>query len=215
MPRSRTSKAWLHEHVTDTWVKRAKAEGWRSRAAFKLLQIDARDRLLRPGMTVIDLGAAPGGWSQVAARAAGPSGRVVAVDLLAMESLPGVIFVQGDFEEDSTVIGIEAALGGRLADLVLSDMAPNLSGVGLVDQARSARLAEAALDAVQRWLRPGGSLLLKAFHGEGFDPLVRSLRSGFEQVAVRKPEASRGRSAETYLLARGWRGAGAGGTNQD
>lgn len=215
MSRSRTSKAWLHEHVTDPWVRRAKAEGWRSRAAFKLLQVDQKDRLLRPGMTVLDLGAAPGGWSQVAAKAVGPAGRVVAVDLLPLEPLAGVIFVQGDFEDQAILARIEAALGGRRADLVLSDMAPNLSGVGMVDQARCERLGEAALEAVLRWLRPGGALLVKVFHGAGFDPLVRRLREGFEQVAVRKPQASRGRSAETYLLARGWRGAADAGTNQD
>jgi 23S rRNA (uridine2552-2'-O)-methyltransferase len=205
----------MHEHVTDPWVRRAKAEGWRSRAAFKLLQMDEKDRLLRPGMTVIDLGASPGGWSQVAARAVAPSGRVVAVDLLPMAPLAGVTFLQGDFEDEAMLVLVEGVLGNRPADLVLSDMAPNLSGVGVVDQARCERLAEAALDAVRRWLRPGGALLVKAFHGGAFDGLVRRLREDFDQVAVRKPQASRGRSAEIYLLARGWRGAAVSGTNQD
>lgn len=204
----------MHEHVTDPWVQRAKAEGWRSRAAFKLLQMDQKDRLLRPGMTVLDLGASPGGWSQVAAKAVGPAGRVVAVDLLSLEPLSGVTFIQGDFEDEPTLARIETALGARRADLVLSDMAPNLSGIGAIDQARCERLAQAALEAVERWLRPGGALLVKVFHGPGFDPLVKCLREGFEQVQVRKPQASRGRSAETYLLARGWRGTAAGGTNQ-
>lgn len=207
----------MHEHVTDPWVRRAKAEGWRSRAAFKLLQMDQKDRLLQPGMTVLDLGASPGGWSQVAARVVGPSGRVVAVDLLPLEPLPGVIFVQGDFEDDAMLGRIEAALDGRQAHLVLSDMAPNLSGVAPVDRARCERLAEAALEAAQRWLRPNGTLVVKAFHGGGFEALAKRLKEVFEQVAARKPQASRGRSAETYLLARGWRGAavGATGTNQD
>lgn len=215
MARTRTSKAWLHEHVTDAWVQKAKAEGWRSRAAFKLLQIDQKDHLLRPGMTVLDLGATPGGWSQVAGKAVGQGGRVVAVDLLPMEPIHGVTFVLGDFEDEAILPRIEAALAGRQADLVLSDMAPNLSGVGLSDQARSVRLAEAALDAALRWLRPGGNLLVKVFHGAGFDDYVRQLRAQFEQVVVRKPEASRGRSAETYLLAKGLRRAQAAGTNQD
>jgi 23S rRNA (uridine2552-2'-O)-methyltransferase len=215
MARTRTSKAWLHEHVTDAWVQKARAEGWRSRAAFKLLQIDQKDRLLRPGMTVLDLGATPGGWSQVAGKAVGPTGRVVAVDLLPLEPLHGVVFVQGDFEDEAILPRVEAALEGRQADLVLSDMAPNLSGVGLSDQARSVRLAEAALDAALRWLRPGGSLLVKVFHGAGFDDVVRQLRAQFGQVVVRKPEASRGRSAETYLLARGLHRSQAAGTNQD
>lgn len=215
MARSRTSKAWLREHVTDPWVQKARAGGWRSRAAFKLLQIDQKDRLLRPGMAVLDLGAAPGGWSQVAAEAVGPAGRVVAVDLLPLEPLPGVVFVQGDFEDAAVLPRVEAALGGGRAGLVLSDMAPNLSGVGPTDQARSVRLAEAALDAALRWLQPGGSLLVKVFHGAGFDDLVRQLRSHFGQVVVRKPEASRGRSAETYLLAKGLRAPRVAGTNQD
>jgi 23S rRNA (uridine2552-2'-O)-methyltransferase len=195
----------MREHVTDPWVQRAKAEGYRSRAAFKLSQIDAKDRILRPGMVVVDLGAAPGGWSQVAARAVGVAGRVVAVDLLPMEPLPRVAFVRGDFEHDTTWAALQAALGGRRVDLVLSDMAPNLSGVAVADQARSVRLAEAALECALKLLVPGGTFLVKVFHGAGFEDVVRDLRLHFLKVAVRKPEASRGRSPETYLLARGLR----------
>lgn len=205
MPRSKTSKAWLREHVNDTWVQKAKAEGYRSRAAFKLLQIDAKDRLLKPGMTVVDLGATPGGWSQVAAKIAGPTGKVVAVDLLELAPLHGVEFIQGDFFDPATWSALESALAGRRVDIVLSDMAPNLSGVSVSDQARSVGLAELALDAALRLLAPGGSFLVKIFHGAGFDAFVKTLREHFTQVVVRKPDASRGRSSETYLLARGRR----------
>ncbi|MEO8040511.1 MAG: RlmE family RNA methyltransferase [Betaproteobacteria bacterium] len=212
MPRTKTSKAWLQEHVNDPWVQKAKAEGYRSRAAFKLLQIDAKDKLLKPGMTVVDLGATPGGWSQVAAKIVGPAGKVVAVDLLEMEPLHGVEFIRGDFYDDGTWAAVEAMLSGRPVDIVLSDMAPNLSGVGMTDQARSIGLAELALDAALRLLPVGGSLLVKVFHGAGFEAFMKGLREHFAQVAARKPDASRGRSAETYLLARGRRpGAG---TNQ-
>lgn len=212
MPRSKTSKAWLREHVKDPWVQKAKAEGYRSRAAFKLMQIDAKDRLLKSGMSVVDLGATPGGWSQVAAKIVGPTGKVVAVDLLEMDPLHGVAFIQGDFFEPDTWSALESALAGRSVDIVLSDMAPNLSGVGMVDQARSVGLAELALDAALRLLAPGGSFLVKIFHGSGFDAFVKTLREQFVQVVVRKPEASRGRSAETYVLARGRRPGP--GTNQ-
>lgn len=212
MPRSKTSKAWLQEHVNDPWVQKAKAEGYRSRAAFKLMQIDAKDRLLKSGMTVVDLGATPGGWSQVAAKIVGPTGKVVAVDLLEMDPLHGVAFIQGDFFEPGTWSALESALAGRQVDIVLSDMAPNLSGVGMVDQARSVGLAEVAMDAALRLLAPGGSFLVKIFHGSGFDAFVKGLREQFVQVVVRKPDASRGRSAETYLLARGRRPGQ--GTNQ-
>lgn len=205
MPRSKTSNAWLREHVNDPWVQKAKAQGYRSRAAFKLKQIDAKDRLFKPGMTVVDLGATPGGWSQVAAKVVGPAGRVVAVDLLAMEPLAGVVFVRGDFFEESTEAALQAALAGRRADIVLSDMAPNWSGVSVADQARSVGLAELALEAAQRLLAPGGSFLVKVFHGAGFEAFVKLLREHFTQVVVRKPEASRDRSAETYLLARGFK----------
>lgn len=205
MPRSKTSKAWLREHVNDPWVQKAKAEGYRSRAAFKLKQIDAKDRLLKPGMVVVDLGATPGGWSQVAAGIVGRAGLVVAVDLLELEPLPGVTFIRGDFFEDATWSALVAELGERRADIVLSDMAPNWSGVSVADQARAVGLAELALEAAERLLAPGGAFLVKIFHGTGFDAYVKALRERFSRVVVRKPEASRGRSAETYLLARGFK----------
>jgi len=205
MSRTKTSKAWMREHVTDAWVKKAKADGFRSRAAFKLQQIDEKDHLFRPGMVVVDLGAAPGGWSQVAAQRVGPSGRVIAVDLLEMAPLGGVRFLRGDFSEAGVLAALQDALDGRAVDLVLSDMAPNLSGIAGVDQARGAALVELALDFAVQHLVPNGALVVKVFHGEGFDVLMRALRGAFIQVAVRKPEASRGRSSETYVVARGLR----------
>ncbi|MBX6392715.1 MAG: RlmE family RNA methyltransferase [Burkholderiales bacterium] len=203
MARSKTSKAWMHEHVTDVYVQRAKAQGYRSRAAFKLLEIDARDRLLRPGQTVIDLGAAPGGWSQVAAAKVGRGGRVIAVDLLPMDPVAGVTFLQQDFTTDEGLAAVEAALGGAQADVVLSDMAPNISGISVADQARSIHLCELAVDFAVNHLRPEGVLLMKAFQGAGFPELLAGLRRRFRSVASRKPDASRGRSSEMYLLARG------------
>lgn len=205
MKKHRSKKAWMQEHVSDPWVQRAKAEGWRSRAAFKLLELDREDRLLRPGMTVVDLGAAPGSWCQVAARKVGPAGRVFALDLLPMAPLPGVEFLQGDFREADVLADLEARLAGHAVDLVLSDMAPNMSGIAVSDQARSEHLAELALDFARERLRPGGDFLVKTFHGPGFEDLRRALREAFEKVAVRKPAASRGRSSEIYLLARGRR----------
>lgn len=205
MKRSKTSKQWMREHVTDPWVQRAKSEGWRSRAAFKLLQIAERDRLLRPGMTVVDLGATPGGWAQVAAQRVGRGGRVVAVDLLDMAPLPGVTFLQGDFREESVLAAVEAALDGRAVDLVLSDMSPNISGIPSVDQARAMHLAELALEFAARHLKPGGALLVKVFQGTGFEGFLREMRSRFMKVVTRKPEASRSRSAEIYLLGTGLR----------
>ncbi len=220
MARTKTSNAWLREHVNDTYVKRAKAEGFRSRAAFKLQQIDAKDHLLRPGSVVVDLGATPGGWSQIAAAAVGPSGQVIAVDLLEMEPLRGVDFIHGDFGDDAILAEVTRRLAGRPVDLVLSDMAPNLSGIAAVDQAGVAGLAELALDFALRFLSPRGVLLVKVFHGAGFDALLKQMRQAFSEVSVRKPDASRDRSPETYLLARGKRDArpvdaqGAG-TNRD
>ncbi len=197
------SKAWMHEHVNDPWVRRAKAEGWRSRAAFKLIEIDEKDHLLKPGMTVVDLGAAPGSWCQYAIRRIQPGGTVVAVDLLDMPALAGVTFIRGDFREEATLKEIEAALGGRPVDLVLSDMAPNISGIAVSDDARAMHLAELALDFARAHLKPGGDMLIKVFQGAGFMELRRAIAESFDRLMVRKPAASRDRSAETYLLARG------------
>ena len=203
MAHNKTSKAWMHEHVTDRYVRQARQEGYRSRAAYKLRELARQDRLIRPGMIVVDLGAVPGGWSQVAAELAGPQGRVLAVDILEMQPLPGVEFIRGDFREDATLHALEAKLGTARVDLVLSDMAPNISGIGMVDQARSAHLAELALEFSLKWLKPEGNLLVKAFQGEAFGGLREQLRRHFRQVLTRKPQASRSRSAEMYLLARG------------
>jgi 23S rRNA (uridine2552-2'-O)-methyltransferase len=196
-------KNWMQEHVADAYVKRARSEGMRSRSAYKLEQIADRDRLLRPGMTVVDLGAAPGGWSQIAARRVGTTGRVVALDVLDMVSLPGVIFVSGDFRDKAVVEALERALDGRPVDLVLSDMAPNLSGIGSVDQARLLELAELALEFALKHLKPQGNFLVKLFHGGGFDGFARRMRLHFRELVTRKPEASRSRSGEVYLLGRG------------
>lgn len=207
MARSKSSARWLREHFTDEYVKRAQEEGYRSRAAYKLLEIQEKDRLLRPGLTVVDLGAAPGGWSQLAARLVGGQGAVIALDVLPMEPLPGVECIQGDFRETEVLERLMAMLNGRPVDLVISDMAPNTSGIKAVDQPRGMYLAELALDFAGQCLRSGGDLLVKVFQGEGFDPFLKSLRAGFATVAPRKPKASRARSAERYLLARNYRGA--------
>jgi 23S rRNA (uridine2552-2'-O)-methyltransferase len=196
-------KSWMQEHVTDAYVKRARVEGMRSRAAYKLDEITARDRLLKPGMVVVDLGAAPGGWSQVAAGRVGPRGRVIALDLLEMPSLPGVTFLRGDFRDDATLAELERMLGGQRADLVLSDMAPNLSGIASSDQARVLELAELALDFALKHMKPKGNFLVKTFQGAGFEDYLKILRSRFSAVAVRKPEASRDRSREVFLLGKG------------
>jgi 23S rRNA (uridine2552-2'-O)-methyltransferase len=205
MARSKSSGRWLREHFDDPYVRQAQALGLRSRAAFKLLEIDDRDHLLRPGLTVVDLGAAPGGWSQVVADRVGPKGRVFALDLLAIEPLPGVTLLQGDFTDQALLDQLLERLAGRPVDLVLSDMAPNMSGMKAVDQPRAALLAELALDCARQVLRPGGDLLLKMFQGAGFDPLLAELRAAFARVVVRKPQASRPRSREVYLLARNYR----------
>lgn len=205
MKKHKTSKAWMHEHVTDPYVQRAKAGGWRSRAAFKLMEIDDKDRLLRPGMLVVDLGAAPGGWSQVAAERVGATGRVLAIDLLEMAPIPGVEVIQGDFGDDAILADLEARMGGRPADLVISDMAPNISGIASTDQARSVLLAELALNFAVRHLKPGGDLLVKLFQGEGFDGFRAAMGEAFERVVVRKPKSSRDRSSEVYLLGKGRR----------
>jgi 23S rRNA (uridine2552-2'-O)-methyltransferase len=198
-------KDWIKEHVADTYVKRARAEGMRSRAAYKLDEIAQRDRLLKPGMIVVDLGAAPGGWSQVAAERVGARGRVIALDVLEMRGLGGVTFILGDFHDLKAVEALERELGGKKADLVLSDMAPNMSGIAVSDQARALELAELALDFALKHLKPQGNFLVKTFQGAGFDTFLKTLRSRFGSVAVRKPEASRGRSSEVYLLGKGLR----------
>ena len=198
-------KSWMQEHVADAYVKRARADGRRSRAAYKLAQIAERDRLLAPGMTVVDLGAAPGGWSQVAAERVGPRGRVIALDALEMRGLPGVDFIRGDIFDVETVEQLERALGDGKADLVLSDMAPNISGIASSDQARALELAELALDFALKHLKPQGNFLVKLFQGAGFDSFLKTLRSCFTAVAVRKPEASRSRSSEVYLVGKGLR----------
>ena len=190
----------MHEHVTDPYVQRAKAAGYRSRAAYKLMEIDDRDHLIRPGGTVVDLGAAPGGWSQVAAQRMKGSGRVVALDLLEMDGLHGVQFIQGDFREENVLRQLEELLAGERVGLVLSDMAPNISGVPVSDQARIMHLAELGLDFCRHWLKPEGAFLVKVFQGYGYEDFVREMKQVFRTVATRKPDASRDRSAEVYLL---------------
>jgi len=203
MAKNKSSKAWMHEHVTDPYVRRAQSEGMRSRAAYKLQQLAERDQLLKPGITVIDLGAAPGGWSQVARRAVGNTGQVIAVDLLEMQPVAGVDFIHGDFGQAAVLAEVENKLDGRGVDLVLSDMAPNISGVAAVDQARSVGLAELALDFAVNHLKPQGNFLVKVFQGSGFEALVAEVRRRFVRVMIRKPEASRSRSNEVYVVAKG------------
>lgn len=202
-----SSRAWLREHFDDVYVQRAKERGYRSRACFKLLEIQEKDRIFRPGMTVVDLGAAPGSWSQVAAELVGDRGRVIASDILPMDNLAGVEFVLGDFTEEAVYNEILARLDGAPVDLVISDMAPNMSGLNAVDQPRSMYLVELALDFARQALKPGGAMLSKVFQGEGFDELQRELKRSFERVQTRKPAASRSRSREQYQLARGFRGS--------
>jgi len=203
MKRSHSSKLWLMRHVNDPFVKRSKAEGYRSRAIYKLKEIDEKDRLLRPGAVVVDLGAAPGGWSQHAAARAGAGGKVVAIDLLEMGALNGVTFIKGDFSSDAGLKAVEEALAGLAVDVVLSDMAPNISGIMLSDQARALALVELALDFALSHLKPGGAFLVKTFQGDGFDDTIKAMRSAFAKVHVRKPEASRNESNEVFLLGLG------------
>lgn len=203
--RSKSSSRWLAEHFSDTYVKRAQQAGFRSRAVFKLEEIQERDRLLKPGMTVVDLGAAPGGWSQFVAKTLNGKGRVIALDVLPMAELSGVEFIQADFTTEEALAALRQRLDGGKADLVLSDIAPNMSGVGDVDQARVMHLADLALDFACETLKPGGGFLVKVFQGQGFQEYMRRLRDTFEKVAARKPKSSRSRSSEVYLLARNYR----------
>ena len=205
MARSKTSQRWLKEHFNDIYVQKAQQEGYRSRAVYKLMEIQEKDRLIRPGMVVVELGAAPGGWSQYVAQCLGGRGRMIALDILPMDALPDVTFIQGDFREQAVLDALYAELGDSAVNLVISDMAPNTSGVRVVDQAKSMYLVELAVDFAESRLTQGGSFLTKIFHGPGFDTLLRSLKSQFLTVQTRKPEASRARSQETYLLARGFK----------
>jgi 23S rRNA (uridine2552-2'-O)-methyltransferase len=201
-----SSKAWLKEHREDPYVQQAQREGYRSRACYKLLELQEKDKLIRTGMTVLDLGSAPGGWSQVAAARVGEGGIVIATDILPMASLEGVTFIEGDFTEEAVFRHILTVLGGKTADLVMSDMAPNMSGVHAVDQPRAMYLAELALDMARQVLAPDGAFVAKLFHGEGFDEVYRAARTSFLKVLTRKPKASRPRSSEVYLVAKGFRG---------
>ena len=206
MARSKSSGRWLKEHFDDPYVKQSQQDGYRSRASYKLLEMSKKDKLIRPGMTVVDLGAAPGGWTQVAMQLVGDSGTVIASDILAMDPIAGVTFIEGDFTEQSVYDEIIMALNGRTADLVISDMAPNMSGNPAIDQPKSMYLVELALDMSRHILKPGGSFLAKVFQGEGFDELLRETRSSFVKVQSRKPGASRSRSREVYQLATGFKG---------
>jgi 23S rRNA (uridine2552-2'-O)-methyltransferase len=202
-----SSKAWLKEHRDDVFVQRAQREGYRSRACYKLLELNERDRLIRPGMRVVDLGAAPGGWSQVAGSLVGAKGRVIATDILPMDTLEDVEFIQGDFTEDAVFDALLEAIGDHPVDLVMSDMAPNMSGVAAVDLPRAMYLVELAVDMATRVLAPKGAFVAKVFQGEGFDELFRTLREQYATVLTRKPEASRPRSREVYIVAKEFKGA--------
>ena len=200
-----TSKGWLKEHFDDEYVKRAQREGYRSRACYKLLELNDKDKLIRPGMTVIDLGSAPGSWSQVAAELVGDKGRVIASDILQMDGMAGVDFIQGDFTEQSVFDSIVNLLDGDPVDLVISDMAPNMSGMTAVDQPQSMYLVELALDMARQLLRPGGNFVAKVFQGEGFDHFLKDMRTSFKGVQSRKPAASRSRSREVYQIGKGFK----------
>ncbi|GLR71956.1 23S rRNA (uridine(2552)-2'-O)-methyltransferase RlmE [Agaribacter marinus] len=206
MARSKTSKKWLDEHVNDPYVKKAQIDGYRSRASYKLLEINEKDKLFRPGSIVMDLGAAPGGWSQIVAPIVGDSVEVIASDILPMDSIIGVNFIQGDFREESVYNEILQALGDNKADVVVSDMAPNLSGVNTTDQYASMYLVELALDMARNVLKPDGSFCAKVFQGVGYDEYVKDVRTSFNKLIVRKPDASRPRSREVYLVAKGFKG---------
>ena len=205
MKKSQSSKQWLRRHVNDPYVQRSKREGYRSRAAYKLTEIDERDKLLRAGQVIVDLGAAPGGWTQVCAKRVGADGVVIGIDLLPVEPIPNATLLQADFASRKGVEALQELLAGRKADVVLSDMSPNLSGIAVSDQARSMGLAEIALEFALAHLQPEGAFLVKVFQGAGYDEFFRALRLGFTKVVVRKPDASRDESAEQYVLARGLR----------
>ncbi len=205
MARSKSSSQWLQEHFKDKYVLQSQQDGYRSRAAYKLLQIQEKDKLIKPGMNIVDLGSAPGGWSQVARQFIGSQGKVVAVDILPMEQLAQVEFIQGDFQEQSVLNELLRVLNNEPVDLVISDMAPNITGIKAVDQPKSIYLQELAIELADQVLKPGGSLLMKVFQGEGFQPLLVELRKRYQKVISRKPEASRSRSAEVYLLAKGFK----------
>ena len=205
MARSKSSKRWLNEHFDDEYVRRAQQEGYRSRAIYKLIEIQQKDKLLKPGMTVIDLGAAPGSWSEYAVRKLGGKGRMIALDILPMEPIEGVEIIQGDFREDDVLAQLLDLIGESGADLVISDMAPNISGMEVVDIPRSYYLADLALDLARQVLKPGGGLLVKLFQGEGFDDYQKALKQSFKRVVMRKPKASRARSREIYALATGYK----------
>jgi 23S rRNA (uridine2552-2'-O)-methyltransferase len=206
MARSKSSNRWMEEHVNDPYVKQAQKDGYRSRASYKLLELNTKDKLIRPGMLIMDLGSAPGGWSQVAAPLVGSKGRVLATDILPMEPVANVDFIQGDFTEESVFEQILAALNGARPDLIISDMAPNISGVDTADQAASIYLLELALDMARRVLKPDGNFVAKIFQGEGSDQYLKELRSSFVKVTTRKPEASRARSREVYVVGKGFKG---------
>ena len=200
MKRTKTSKAWMQEHVNDPYVKLAQKDGYRARAAYKLLEIDDKDRLIKPGMVIVDLGSTPGSWSQVAIQRLKGNGRLIALDLLPMVGIPGVEFIQGDFREDEILAQLEEKLNGQQIDLVISDMAPNISGISSVDQPNAVYLTELAVDFSLKWLKPEGNFLVKVFIGSGFEEIVKIMRDSFEKVVTRKPKASRDRSTEVYLL---------------
>lgn len=202
MGKSKSSHQWLKAHFDDEFVKRAQRDGYRSRAVYKLEEIQQKDRIIRPGSVIVDLGAAPGGWSQYATRQLGPQGRIIALDILPMDDLPGVTFIEGDFRESEAIDSLMKILGEQRVDLVMSDMAPNISGVEAVDQPRSMYLMELAAEFAADALRKGGNLLFKGFHGQGFDALIKDLRSQYHKVLIRKPKASRPRSREVYVLAK-------------
>jgi len=206
MARSKSSNNWLQEHVSDPFVKQAQRDGYRSRSSYKLIQLNERDHLIRPGMLIVDLGSAPGGWSQVATRLAGERGRVIATDILAMDPLKNVDFIQGDFTEEAVLNTILERLGGRRPQLVICDIAPNITGIDSADQASSMYLVELALDFVRQALEPKGDFAVKVFQGAGSDAYIKDVRSSFEKVLVRKPAASRPRSREVYLVAKGFKG---------